>query len=232
MEFDPQRPSDRERERMQQALTRAVGAGRLDIAEFDRVVTRIWETDDAAELGAIWARYIAPPPPPRRPVPPAALYPPAPGGGFPGPGVPSRAAYIDACLGIPTRAAAPALDPARPAARFPTPAPPPRSVRRAGAWTVPVHSRWQVRASHLLLDMSEAYFEAPSAVVELDVVGSRVEIVVPRGARAVLRARELGGASSTMDVAAPEPGRPLVTVVGTLATSSLQLVSAGRGGHG
>lgn len=50
-----------ERERAQEALTRAVGEGRLDLGEFTELVDVVWSTDDPATLQRIIAQASPPP---------------------------------------------------------------------------------------------------------------------------------------------------------------------------
>ena len=66
----PVPPRDADREQLQAELTRLVGTGRLQFAEFDRLSDVIWSTQDAVELHRIKLQYLAPPPPVQQgPVP-------------------------------------------------------------------------------------------------------------------------------------------------------------------
>lgn len=66
----PVPPRDEDREQLQAELTRLVGTGRLQFAEFDRLCDVVWSTQDAAVLHQIRLQYLAPPPPARTgPVP-------------------------------------------------------------------------------------------------------------------------------------------------------------------
>ncbi|HHU68421.1 DUF1707 domain-containing protein, partial [Corynebacterium sp.] len=57
----PVPPRDSDREQLQADLTRLVGTGRLQFAEFDRLSDVIWSTQDAVELHRIKLQYLAPP---------------------------------------------------------------------------------------------------------------------------------------------------------------------------
>lgn len=51
-------PRDADREDLQANLTRLVGAGRLNIAEFDEIMDIVWSTNDKAVLDQIRSRYL------------------------------------------------------------------------------------------------------------------------------------------------------------------------------
>ena len=66
---DEMRVSDVERRAVQDRLNRAVGAGQLDLSEFDERVTAVWAARTRGELVRVTADLPEPPPPPgRRPV--------------------------------------------------------------------------------------------------------------------------------------------------------------------
>lgn len=67
----PEPPRDEEREALQAELTRLVGAGRLEFADFDRLSDVVWSTQDASVLRRIRAQYVSDPPAPQQsgPVP-------------------------------------------------------------------------------------------------------------------------------------------------------------------
>jgi len=72
---DPVRPddyrvSDVERAAVQERLREAVGAGQLDLHEFDTRVTTVWQAKTRGELTRVTADLPAVPPPPPAPAAP------------------------------------------------------------------------------------------------------------------------------------------------------------------
>ncbi len=70
---DEYRVSDVERAAVQERLREAVGAGQLDLHEFDTRVTTVWQAKTRGELTRVTADLPAvPTPPPAPPAPPPA----------------------------------------------------------------------------------------------------------------------------------------------------------------
>ncbi len=76
---DEMRVSDVERRAVQDRLNRAVGAGQLDLHEFDERVTAVWAARTRGELGRV-TRDLPEPPPPPPPAPRHRVFSGTPGG--------------------------------------------------------------------------------------------------------------------------------------------------------
>ncbi|HYO36475.1 MAG TPA: DUF1707 domain-containing protein, partial [Geodermatophilus sp.] len=76
---DEMRVSDVERRAVQDRLNRAVGAGQLDLHEFDERVTAVWGARTRGELARV-TRDLPEPPPPPPPAPRHRVFADTPGG--------------------------------------------------------------------------------------------------------------------------------------------------------
>ncbi|MHA2790056.1 hypothetical protein ACXZ66_13080 [Corynebacterium sp. S7] len=55
------KPTDQQRQELQEELVQIVGRGRIPVSEFDELVTTIWSTDDPKDLALIRYRYLGGP---------------------------------------------------------------------------------------------------------------------------------------------------------------------------
>lgn len=226
----PGKPRDEDREQLQADLTRLVGTGRLQFAEFDELMDIIWSTDDKTVLDRIRARYLtyqspeAPQYPPQQPgYPPAQYQQPGypPHQGHPQqPGQPQPPAPY----GQPQPMAQPG------AQHFPQPVAPPNqpvtsnmgAIRRSGEWTVPAHSTFKLNAASLHLDLRQAHAAAPVVTFDINANFSTIQVTVPPGVHVDNRMKE-SWSSSDIQVTAPAPGAPRVILTGSARGSEIKV---------
>ncbi|WP_081602120.1 DUF1707 SHOCT-like domain-containing protein [Corynebacterium halotolerans] len=140
-----------DRERAQEALTRAVGEGRLDLGEFTDLVGVVWATDDKTTLDRIIAEATPQAPPPATQhlagTPAATPF-------APHPVVPEASQQLSSFLG---------------------------DVTRKGEWLVPERLSVRAILGDTYLDLRRATAASPVVTLHLDTFLGDIRIVVPPG---------------------------------------------------
>lgn len=235
----PSKPRDEDREQLQADLTRLVGTGRLQFAEFDELMDIIWSTDDKTVLDRIRARYLTYQGHPQQPPqPPAQYQQPGYPQQYPHPGPPQQPGYPPhqdhpqqpgqpqppAPFGRPRPMAQPG------AQHFPQPMAPAHqpvtsnlgSITRRGEWTVPEHSTFKLNGATLHLDLRQAHAAAPVVTFDITVTMGTVQVIVPPGVHVENHMKE-SWSSSDIQVTAPAPGAPRVILTGRARGSEIKV---------
>ncbi len=206
----PMKPRDEDRQELQAELTRLVGAGRLQFAEFDELMDTIWSTEDKTVLDRIRARYLGHPgtvPGPVQQQPPLQ---------YPQPGVPYGQPMPMAQPGASNAPILPNDQSGRPVTSNMG------TIRRAGQWTAPEYSAFKLTGATLHLDLREAHAAAPVITFDISATFSSVDIIVPPGVYVENQMKE-SWSSSDIQVTAPAPGAPRVILTGVARGSEVKI---------
>ncbi len=184
-----------ERERAQEALTKAVGEGRLDLGEFTELVEVVWSTDDKTTLDRIIAEA----------TPQAPTLPPAGGtGGVPAatpfahpPAMPQPGQQLTSFLG---------------------------DVTRKGAWLVPERMSVRTILGDLYLDLRRATAASPVVTINVETYVGDVRLVVPPGVNVEVQINHILG-SSKIETSEPMPGAPRVVLTGTCLLGDVKITT-------
>lgn len=195
-------PSQADRQRVQEELTRLVGLSRLHVEDFDHLVQEVWACETQDELSRIQQR------------------------GREGSGAQIARPGGPAGQLIPMAQAQPPHLPSHPSG---TPENPVRNnwgeIRRSGVWTIPADSYFHLRGASLHLDLREAHAVAPTVFFHIKGDASEVHIIVPPGVHVENRADRKMFSSESISVTEAAPGAPTVVIMGVLRGTSLTVVT-------
>jgi hypothetical protein len=95
------------------------------------------------------------------------------------------------------------------------------SIRREGRWVVPVRVPLLALFGSVELDLREAMLQRRHIVIDAQVLGGRIRMIVPEGVRVDVTGRTI---FSSQDVRVrPEAGGPVIEVGGTFVLGSLKV---------
>lgn len=195
-------PSDKQRQQVQDELTRAVGTGRINIKQFDYLLGIVWSCESADVLDSIRRDYLGQ----VEPGAGAGLHP----GHRPG--------------------AAPSHGPAR-YGQYSSPVPLKTTlgtIELTGDWRVPERQEFVVNAGTLLIDLRQA--RADSLFVEFNITArmATIRIIAPEGVP--VENRLANNLASTFDIlqTTPNPQAPRVILTGAVTGSTVTVKRPGR----
>lgn len=211
-------PSDEERTELQTQLTRLIGAGRMQIAEYDRIMEVVWSTEDRSVFERIRFQHLGhqgPTPPnysqqqPQAPQTPIHYQQPHPGQ------MPPHSQPM-AQPGTEMGPLVPATPGGQPtSSNF-------GSIVRRGQWTAAAHTTFKINGASLHLDLRQAHAAAPVVTFHITANMSTIEIIVPPGVYVDNRIQETLS-SSDIQVTAPAPGAPRIVLTGVARASEIKV---------